>query len=243
MQGKILADGLIGANDGNRYSFSIQDVKNLGSKTMSDVVNAEVDFEIDGTKAKSIFITKNSISIGNIMQGGDSISSIKTKAYIYVAGIFLGVIPVIGWIFGIVGSVFMILALLSLGRMFGAPLLRNFWTSWGLILLGGMIVGFSIAGGFIMGLDSRSGFSFGMIAFIVLGALICLVGLVFGYFYYRDLAAVTNEKFFLYAFICRAVAIFTLFIPILGIILIIVANIVELIAWIKFKEIKKKEAL
>lgn len=162
MQGKILADGLIGANDGNRYSFSIQDVKNLGSKTMSDVVNAEVDFEIDGTKAKSIFITKNSISIGNIMQGGDSISSIKTKAYIYVAGIFLGVIPVIGWIFGIVGSVFMILALLSLGRMSKAPLLRNFWTSWGLILLGGMIVGFSIAGGFIMGLDSRNGFSFGM---------------------------------------------------------------------------------
>ncbi|EFU2060684.1 hypothetical protein HUL71_001572 [Campylobacter upsaliensis] len=219
---------------------TIQDVRNLGSKTMSDVINAEVDFEIDGTKAKSIVIAKNSISIGNIMQGGDSISSIKTKAYIYVAGIFLGVIPVIGWIFGIVGSVFMILALLSLGRMSKAPLLRNFWTSWGLILLGGMIVGFSIAGGFIMGLDSRNGFSFGMIAFIVLGALICLVGLVFGYFYYRDLAAVTNEKFFLYAFICRAVAIFTLFIPILG---IIVANIVELIAWIKFKEIKKKEAL
>lgn len=156
---------------------------------MSDVVNAEVDFEIDGTKAKSIFITKNSISIGNIMQGGDSISSIKTKAYIYVAGIFLGVIPVIGWIFGLLG---------------------------GLILLEEMIVGFSIAGGFIMSLDSRSGFSFGIIAFIVLGALICLIGLVFGYFYYRDLATVTNEKFF---------------------------NIAELIAWIKFKEIKKKEAL
>lgn len=153
---------------------------------MSDVVNAEVDFEIDGTKAKSIFITKNSISIGNIMQGGDSISSIKTKAYIYVAGIFLGVIPVIGWIFGLLG---------------------------GLILLEEMIVGFSIAGGFIMSLDSRSGFSFGIIAFIVLGALICLIGLVFGYFYYRDLATVTNEKFF---------------------------NIAELIAWIKFKEIKKK---
>lgn len=33
---------------------TIQDVKNLGSKTMSNVVNAEVDFEIDGTKAKSI---------------------------------------------------------------------------------------------------------------------------------------------------------------------------------------------
>lgn len=67
-----------------------------------------------------------------------------------------------------------------------------------------------------MGLDSRSGFSFGIIAFIVLGALIYLIGLVFGYFYYRDLATVTNEKFF---------------------------NIAELIAWIKFKEIKKKEAL
>ncbi|MEB2807944.1 hypothetical protein Q9Q60_08495 [Campylobacter upsaliensis] len=102
MQGKILADGLIDANNGNCYSFSVQDVRNLGSKKMSDVINAEVDFEIDGTKAKSIFITKNFISIGNIMQGSDSISSIKTKAYIYVAGIFLGVIPVIGWIFGIV---------------------------------------------------------------------------------------------------------------------------------------------
>ncbi|EOW0925665.1 hypothetical protein ACN2DH_000427 [Campylobacter upsaliensis] len=33
---------------------TIQDVRNLGSKTMSDVINAEVDFEIDGTKAKSI---------------------------------------------------------------------------------------------------------------------------------------------------------------------------------------------
>ena len=71
---------------------------------MSDIVNAEVDFETDGTKAKSIFITKNSISIGNIMQGGDSISSIKTKTYIYVAGIFLGVIPVIGSIFGLLGG-------------------------------------------------------------------------------------------------------------------------------------------
>ncbi|MCR2101506.1 hypothetical protein [Campylobacter upsaliensis] len=71
---------------------------------MSDVVNAEVDFEIDETKAKSIFITKNSISIGNIMQGSDSISSIKTKTYIYVAGIFLGVIPVIGSIFGLLGG-------------------------------------------------------------------------------------------------------------------------------------------
>ena len=50
-------------------------------------------------------------------------------------------------------------------------------------------------------------------------------------------------SFGMIAFICRAVAIFTLFIPILGIILIIAANITELIAWIKFKEIKKKEAL
>ncbi|WP_270991551.1 hypothetical protein [Campylobacter upsaliensis] len=37
---------------------TIQDVRNLGSKTMSDVINAEVDFEIDGTKAKSIVIAK-----------------------------------------------------------------------------------------------------------------------------------------------------------------------------------------
>ncbi|MCR2040220.1 hypothetical protein CHLV4142_08710 [Campylobacter helveticus] len=242
MQGKILADNLIGGNDGNRYSFSLENVRNLNNKTINDIINAEVDFEVDGTEAKSIFITKNSINIGNIMQG-DSINSIKTKAYIYVAGVILGVIPFLGWALSLVGFVFMILAILTIGKISGAPLIRNFLLSWILVFVGGIVMSFSVAGSFIGGLSGSSGFTTGMIALIVVGVLICIGGLVFSYFYYRDLAEVTNEKFFLYAFICRAVAALAILVPILGIVLMIAAAVIELIAWIRFKEVRKKEAL
>lgn len=242
MQGKILADNLIGGNDGNRYSFSLENVRNLNNKTINDIINAEVDFEVDGTEAKSIFITKNSINIGNIMQG-DSINSIKTKAYIYVAGVILGVIPFLGWALSLVGFVFMILAILTIGKISGAPLIRNFLLSWILVFVGGIVMSFSVAGSFIGGLSGSSGFTTGMIALIVVGVLICIGGLVFSYFYYRDLAEVTNEKFFLYAFICRAVAALTILVHILGIVLMIAAAVIELIAWIRFKEVRKKEAL
>ncbi|ARE81345.1 hypothetical protein [Campylobacter helveticus] len=242
MQGKILADNLIGGNDGNRYSFSLENVRNLNNKTINDIINAEVDFEVDGTEAKSIFITKNFINIGNIMQG-DSINSIKTKAYIYVAGVILGVIPFLGWALSLVGFVFMILAILTIGKISGAPLIRNFLLSWILVFVGGIVMSFSVAGSFIGGLSGSSGFTTGMIALIVVGVLICIGGLVFSYFYYRDLAEVTNEKFFLYAFICRAVAALTILVPILGIVLMIAAAVIELIAWIRFKEVRKKEAL
>ncbi|MCR2066949.1 hypothetical protein [Campylobacter helveticus] len=242
MQGKILADNLIGGNDGNRYSFSLENVRNLNNKTINDIINAEVDFEVDGTEVKSIFITKNSINIGNIMQG-DSINSIKTKAYIYVAGVILGVIPFLGWALSLVGFVFMILAILTIGKISGAPLIRNFLLSWILVFVGGIVMSFSVAGSFIGGLSGSSGFTTGMIALIVVGVLICIGGLVFSYFYYRDLAEVTNEKFFLYAFICRAVAALAILVPILGIVLMIAAAVIELIAWIRFKEVRKKEAL
>ena len=242
MQGKILADNLIGGNDGNRYSFSLENVRNLANKTINDIINAEVDFEVDGTEAKSIFITKNSINIGNIMQG-DSISSIKTKAYVYCAGMILAAIPFVGLLFGIVGFVFMILAILSIGRMSGAPLMKNWLIAAGLVGLGMVIIGLSAAGGFLASFDSRGGFSIVAIVFIALGVLVCIGGFVFSYFYYRDLAEVTNEKFFLYAFICRVVASLTYIVPVLGAILMIAAGVVELIAWIRFKEVRKKEAL
>lgn len=215
MQGKILADNLIGGNDGNRYSFSLENVRNLNNKTINDIINAEVDFEVDGTEAKSIFITKNSINIGNIMQG-DSINSIKTKAYIYVAGVILGVIPFLGWALSLVGFVFMILAILTIGKISGAPLIRNFLLSWILVFVGGIVMSFSVAGSFMGGLSGISGFTTGMIALIVVGVLICIGGLVFGYFYYKDLAEVTNEKFFFYAFIARIAAILLIAVPIIN---------------------------
>ena len=45
MQGKILADGILRAEDGNRYKFDIKDIENL-SQEGQNLTGLEVDFEL-----------------------------------------------------------------------------------------------------------------------------------------------------------------------------------------------------
>ena len=46
MNGKILGDGVIRGNDGKRYAFSANEIKNAQGKSIGDLVGSEVDFEI-----------------------------------------------------------------------------------------------------------------------------------------------------------------------------------------------------
>lgn len=246
MQGKILSDGLISGNDGNRYNFSIDDVKNLDNKTINDIINAEVDFEVEGTEAKSIFVVQipTTNTIGNIIKGED-IQSIKIKAYLYVAGILLLFIPVIGQLLAIVGLVAIILNLIAIGRISGVSLLKHFILSRLLVLVGVLIIWPSVAFGFAIGVAGNStalGLTFGILGLLV-GLALCVAGLFCYFFYYRNLAEVTNEKLFFYSFISYAIGIATIWIFFIGLIGIIVAVVLELIAWINLKEIRKKENL
>lgn len=52
MKGTILTNGIIRADDGNRYSFELSDVENLGG--LEDLSELEVDFEPQDKSAKSI---------------------------------------------------------------------------------------------------------------------------------------------------------------------------------------------
>ncbi|EMZ38562.1 hypothetical protein [Helicobacter bilis] len=57
MQGKILGLGVIRGDDGNRYSFSLDDIANLSGYNSRNLAGYQVDFEIDEeNKAKDIFI-------------------------------------------------------------------------------------------------------------------------------------------------------------------------------------------
>ena len=64
MQGKILADGLIGGNDGNRYTYMASDLKNAQGKSINAIIGSEVDFEGKDGKASEIYITKETKTLG-----------------------------------------------------------------------------------------------------------------------------------------------------------------------------------
>ncbi|MBP3195206.1 MAG: hypothetical protein J6M05_06030, partial [Cardiobacteriaceae bacterium] len=55
---KILADGILRAEDGNRYKFDIKDIENL-SQDGQNLTGLEVDFELIDGEVKSLYITSN----------------------------------------------------------------------------------------------------------------------------------------------------------------------------------------
>lgn len=245
MKGKILALGIIRGEDGNRYSFSLEDIQNLGSKDENSLINCEVDFEIEDSNAKSIFITKSNFSMNSVIEsfGKDDLNSIKIKAYIYVGGTLLSFIPILGEITLLIGFVFLIAAILSISRVSGIALLKNLILTLVFYVIGAITLGTSLFSGIGMGAltdNAAVGFSIGLSAMFI-GFIFLIAGLVFNYFYYKGLAQATNEKFFFYVFICRIIGICTLWVIGLGIIFIFAGQILELVAWVKFKELKKAE--
>ncbi len=64
MQGKILADGLIGGNDGQRYTFKARDLKNASGESIDALIGCEVDFMGENGKASEIYITQQAKTLG-----------------------------------------------------------------------------------------------------------------------------------------------------------------------------------
>ncbi|TKX29620.1 hypothetical protein CQA38_02265 [Campylobacter sp. MIT 12-5580] len=258
MQGKILGAGAIRGDDGKRYSFKLEEVKNLNGKSEEQLVGAVVDFEIENDEAKAIFITQSALlagvnldfanfdmkAINGSFISSDDINAVKFRAILgIVCGIF-SVIPFVGWLFSIAGIVFMILAILSVCKLTQDKKLLIFYIASAVLLFFGALgvaytytaLFFALAFGTIAG---------GVMFMFILGVLFIIAGLVLKFFYYKMLANVTNEPFFIYAFIALVVASL-LQIPQnalfwLGYLVAIVAVVLEIIAWLKFKEIKAPE--
>lgn len=126
MQGKILGARIISSDDGNRYTCTKSDFKNLNGKDFNSLSGVEVDFEVssdeNGNKiAKDIFITKSAgvslDSLGSIAK--NDLSGVKMKAVIVLTLSALSFVPYIGLACAIISLTVMIMAI------FGANKLAN----------------------------------------------------------------------------------------------------------------------
>ncbi|NLY04372.1 MAG: hypothetical protein GXZ15_06025 [Campylobacter sp.] len=184
--------------------------------------------------------------------GSDGIKEIKLKAYIGLGCsiglgccILLGAFK-IGAIFALLGLVFLLLAVVLIKKASNSRVLLSFFVMSVVIL----ILGVGIIG--LGGATSHAAFeisSMTMLA-IAIGLVLLVVSSYFHYRFYKELYYVTDEKIFIFAFIIRIIGLFTLLVglvlaivsfAITGNILLIVAFILEILGWMRFKEIRQSK--
>lgn len=250
MKGKILGHGTISGDDGARYSYDIADLKNLGSRNPMRLDGAEVDFEIQDGKAANIFITKgggasvSDLTAGMGMDAADpGVRKVKLFAIIALACGCFAWIPIIGILFLIAFVVCNIIAYLGVRNISQSPtLIKNFIISLVLELGAGLVAAIGTAGAWlgILGIGSSS--SVGLIGtsviFVVAAVLISLAGFIFYLSFMRELAFLTEQKMFLWAYYLTLLGVLTSFVYI-GLLFIIAAFVMEIIAWLKVQNIRQ----
>lgn len=237
MKGKILTDGVISGDDGNRYTYESNELKNNSSVS----AGSEVDFQIKGGKAVDIYVTKQAFSVDKAFLSKD-LQGIKFKVFVMFGCYLLAVIPFIGVIFGLAGIVLYVLVVLALKEASqSTSLLKNWILSMMVVFFGAIIITIS-GGGIILSFSSNSsglnGLGIGAIAGLLLGFLIVASSFYYAYLYYKELAHITNEPFFMYYFWCYSIGALTTLIYI-GLLLLLVAAVLWIIAWIRVKELRK----
>lgn len=136
MQGKILANGLISGNDGLRYTFKPEDVKNVPeNSSIEALIGAEVDFEGRDGVASGVYITKKAFGVANVSAVASELFSVKPaglpkvklQLYAMVACVVLSVFMPLGFVFKVAALVFGFLATKELQNMSGSrALLKKF---------------------------------------------------------------------------------------------------------------------
>ncbi len=233
MRGKIIGAGIISGNDDNRYSFNKEDIKNSDTLNLENLINLEVDFMIEGDKAVDIYVNKSMTNPFKVISN-DSIESIRMKYFIGMGAGMLAPIPFIGWILDIVGTILQFFALISLQKISNSrTLLRNFIIASVISIISSIVM--LISGiGTILANGGMEELSF----IIFIAVAINIIGIIFWYKYYSELKDITGQNLYKTAFWFYAIGFLTLIFGI-GFIFIIIANILEVIAWYKIKEIKK----
>lgn len=245
MQGKILADGLIGGNDGNRYTYTASDLKNAQGKSINAIIGSEVDFVGKDGKASEIYITKQAFDLQHRLFDGD-LQSVKFKVYAAAGCYLLFWIPFVNIVAILLAIVLQFLVIMSVNKgSQSTTLLKNYIIALLIPFVGGIIITISllvIGGGNVYHLYLSGGTGniiSGIGAFgIIFGILVALSWWFFLYRYYKELTHITNDKFFFYAFVCRVVGYLTLLFFI-GYFFLLADVILEVVAWFRVKEIRK----
>lgn len=252
MQGKVLADGLIAGNDGNRYTYTASDLKNAQGKSVNAIIGSEVDFNGADGKASDIYITKQSFDLQHRLFDGD-LQSVKFKVYAAAGCCLLALIPFVGVAFLLLAIVLLLLVVVSVQKgSQSTTLLKNFVLSIIIPFVGGIIItivtAVSMAGNALaiyqtgdVGVMNAVFGGVGVVG-IIIGIIVMLSCWVFMYRYYKELTYITNDNLFFYAFICRLIGSFLSIVPLIsfiGGVFLLADLVVEAIAWFRVKEIRK----
>ena len=139
----------------------------------------------------------------------------------------------------------MLFAIFKLSDKVGSPTLKKNYilylvvavASTILISIGAITGALGFAG---MGSGYANAGGTGAIFGVILG-LVGVVGMIYAFFkefqVYNELSSISGDKFFLYYFIGSVVGTITLFI-IIGYILLIVAFVLQIVAWYRLQEVK-----
>ena len=224
MKGTVLAHGVISAQDGHRYSFTQEDVKSQDKIKIGD----EVDFVANNLKANEIYVISKILNT--------EISSIRTLALV---GACLSIFGFIGGVLYIPGFICLLIAILKLANLVNSHTLkRNYILSAISSVIGVVLI---LIGAFLgisssIGATSNNGFTFSptVIILLALGVIIFIYSLYTMFLTYKELSQISGDKFFLYYAIFFIIGIATMMV-LVGYILLIVATILHIIAWYRFK--------
>ena len=232
MKGTVLAHEVISAQDGHRYSFTQEDVKSQDKIKIGD----EVDFVANGGKASEIYvISKNTSS--------SETDNIRTLALVGACLPILSFIPYVGSLFSIAGFICLLIAILKLANLVNSPTLkRNYIFCVICGVIGFVLIVVGVAFGTIASIVATNGdmvnssfkFSPTVIILLALGVIISIYSLYKMFLTYKELSQISGDKFFLYYAILSIIGIATMMV-LVGYVLLIVAGILHIMAWYRFK--------
>ncbi|RTJ69123.1 hypothetical protein [Campylobacter jejuni] len=174
------------------------------------------------------------------------IKEIRLKAIASIICGFLGIIPYLGVLFALASWILFFIVLYDLKIYGGAKnLFKNFLISVGIGFFGILI---NISSLFVI-LESRNGFFANFYFnqdYVVIGIFCVLfvitLALIFPFFkaFSYEIARVTKQKYFIYAFNTCFLGLLTLIIGI-GLVFLLASLVFWILAWVKFKEFDEQE--
>ncbi|RTJ48633.1 hypothetical protein [Campylobacter jejuni] len=174
------------------------------------------------------------------------IKEIRLKAIASIICGFLGIIPYLGVLFALASWILFFIVLYDLKIYGGAKnLFKNFLISVGIGFFGILI---NISSLFVI-LESRNGFFANFYFnqdYVVIGIFCVLfvitLALIFPFFkaFSYEIARVTKQKYFIYAFNTCFLGLITLIIGI-GLVFLLASLVFWILAWVKFKEFDEQE--
>ncbi|EOH3312330.1 hypothetical protein ACLWF0_002064 [Campylobacter jejuni] len=174
------------------------------------------------------------------------IKEIRLKAIASIICGFLGIIPYLGVLFALASWILFFIVLYDLKIYGGAKnLFKNFLISVGIGFFGILI---NISSLFVI-LESRNGFFANFYFnqdYVVIGIFYVLfvitLALIFPFFkaFSYEIARVTKQKYFIYAFNTCFLGLITLIIGI-GLVFLLASLVFWILAWVKFKEFDEQE--